>query len=596
MRAQTHTTAPRWLLILCALFLLPAFQTRAATALRYGEAVEGTLAAGEQAEYTFDGMTGNKPVISMNAHGGNMVPYVALYDPEGRLIGEDSGSGPKGNALLKGTVLPADGTYKIVAINKADGDSGKYGLLVKDESQQVYFDGAAPGAQNGKEAYTLSQPWDHTNVTYTIGNTLGQFNQQDVHAVLVQAFQSWANVSTLTFTEVQGRGDINVLFGPIDGGLNILGETCPPYNPCDSGSVLLDDAENWTLYEPQGYNDISLLAVASHEFGHAIGLLHTDDQNALMYPEYSPYELQPAQDDIAGVQRLYGANGAGPVYNPPSLPNNPPAAEGQMQVSGQLDDQHYAHFWDFDVVAGDTVTINMSATQGDLDSFLVLLDANNNVLAYDDDAGGGKNAQLSNLKFPQAGTYTVAATRYAQAQGYTVGTYSLAIQYDVGSGQAVATTAPGAAPPVSGTGSVKVSAGQTGQSNQLPSLDAVLTSPFAASAAPGAQQRSGAVSRTQAYTWEQIWCSTDAQTLTNSLSNINITFKVNGEPVDPSLVTQADINQSPYVCRAYSVTLSGWMAGSMTLTSTLTLKDAVFDGQTIYPPGDYVYEYDIQAS
>src|SRR5262249_28177754 len=156
--------------------------------------------------------------------------------------------------------------------------------------------------------------------------------------------------------------------GQIDGASNILGETCPPYQPCDSGSVTFDDAENWTLGQPNGFGDISLLGVASHEFGHAIGMLHTDDPNALMYPEYSPYNLQAGEDDIAGVERLYG-NGSGTVSNPPS--NGSSSNGNQMTVTGELSDQQYTHFWDFDVVAGDTVTISMSATSGDLDSFLV---------------------------------------------------------------------------------------------------------------------------------------------------------------------------------------------------------------------------------
>jgi hypothetical protein len=201
-------------------------------------------------------------------------------------------------------------------------------------------------------------------------------------------------------------------------------------DPC-AGQVTFDSDENWTLGAPQGDQAISLLGVASHEFGHAIGLLHTTDANALMYPEYSPYVLQPTQDDISGVQRLYGA-GAGRVSNPTPLPNlpNPTAAPaGQMQVSGQLDDNKFVHFWDFDVQAGDTVTITMNATGGNLDPFLIIVDQNNHVIAYDDDSGGGKNAQVRNLKFAQAGTYTVAATRFSQAQGNTTGTYTLSIQY-----------------------------------------------------------------------------------------------------------------------------------------------------------------------
>lgn len=413
----------RLAIVIIALILLPASLTRAAAILNYGQPVAGSLAAGQKIEYTFQGKAGDKPVIVMNSHGGDMNPYIALFDPQNRLIGEDSNSGGKGNALLKGQVLPVDGVYKVVATNRATSGTGKYSLVINEEKHQVYFDGA-PGV---KEAYQLTQPWNHTNITYHISNSLGNFNAQDVKAVVQQAFQAWANVTPLTFTEVSGRGDINIQFAAIDGPLNILGETCPPGTPC-AGDVTFDNAENWTLGNAQGYNDISLLGVASHELGHAIGLLHTNDPNALMYPEYSPYTLQPANDDIQGAQRLYGA-GSGRVYNPTSLPGAPSNNGNQSQVTGQITNQHYVHFWDFDVKAGDVVTITMKATQGDLDSFLVLLDGNNHVLAYDDDSGGGKDARLKSIRFPQSGTYTVAATRYAQAQGYTSGNYLLSIEY-----------------------------------------------------------------------------------------------------------------------------------------------------------------------
>ena len=425
-RVQSHFS--RLPFVILVLLLLPLSLAQAATLLKYSQPAAGSLNAGQQTAYSFEGKTGDKPVITMNAHGDSMIPYVTLSDPQGNLIGEDSNGGQKGNALLKGIVLAADGVYTVAVINKAPSGSGSYGLQISEESHQFFFDGTPVDNPSTKQAYELSRPWDHTNITYHIFNTLSQFNPQDVKTVLAQAFQSWTNGSPLTFTEVQGQADINIQFAPIDGSLDILGETCPPYDACDSGSVIFDDAENWTLNDPQGYWDISLLGVASHEFGHAIGLLHTDDPNALMYPEYSPYDLQPGQDDVGGLQRLYGL-GSGPLYNPPSLAGS--TQNGQMMVSGQLDDQHYTHFWDFDVQAGDTVTITMTSTSDDLDPFLVLLDANNNIIAYDDDSGGGNNAQLGSLKFPLSGTYTVAATRYAQAQGYTTGVYTLTIEYDV---------------------------------------------------------------------------------------------------------------------------------------------------------------------
>lgn len=598
----THTRKNpliRWFVIMAILMVLPVTTLRAATMLKYGQSAAGSLNAGQLADYTFAGKTGDKPVITMNAHSGSMMPYIALYDPQNHLIGEDINGGPKGNALLKGTVLPADGVYKITLTNKAQTGDGKYTLFVNEVKHQVYFDGGtgATGSNSVKQAYQLTTPWNHTNITYHLINTLSQFNPQDVKTVMARALQAWGGgITPLTFTEVAGRGDINIQFSRIDGTYNILGETCPPGNPC-AGDVTFDSAENWTLGDPQDIQNISLLGVASHEFGHAIGLLHTNDANALMYPEYSPYNLQPGQDDISGVQRLYGL-GSGRVTNPTPLPGNPPSNNGnpygQMQVSGQLDNQHYAHFWDFDAQAGDTVTITMKGASGDLDAFLVLLDANNHVIAFDDDSGGDKDAQLRTLKFPQGGTYTVAATRYAQAQGNTTGAYSLSIQYDVGSGS-VPTI--GSTPVItsSGSGSVKVSAGQAAHLAQLPSLDSILATPFANSAGPGSQARSGTLNSTQSYVWDLEWCATDAKTLSTDLKNIVVKFTVDNQDVAANLITQSDVPNSQLSCAKYFVILSNWTLGTVEMEAKLTLKQAVFDGQTIFPPGDYVYQYNIQV-
>src|SRR5262245_53604232 len=67
-------------LIIAALILLPVLHTRAASTLQYGEPADASLNAGEQIQYAFSGKAGDKPVIAMNAHGGDMQPYVALYD------------------------------------------------------------------------------------------------------------------------------------------------------------------------------------------------------------------------------------------------------------------------------------------------------------------------------------------------------------------------------------------------------------------------------------------------------------------------------------------------------------------------------------
>uniref|UniRef100_A0A3Q0R515 Collagenase 3 n=1 Tax=Amphilophus citrinellus TaxID=61819 RepID=A0A3Q0R515_AMPCI len=134
-----------------------------------------------------------------------------------------------------------------------------------------------------------------------------------VHKVFRAAWQLWSNVTPLKFHKRDRReADIVISFyygdhkdgSPFDGKGGILAHAFAPGHGI-GGDVHFDANESWSFNS----TGINLFAVAIHEFGHALGLPHSPDPGAIMYPPYNfdpGYEPQLSFQDVKDIQKLYG--------------------------------------------------------------------------------------------------------------------------------------------------------------------------------------------------------------------------------------------------------------------------------------------------
>jgi len=99
-----------------------------------------------------------------------------------------------------------------------------------------------------------------------------------------------------------------------------------------------------------------------------------------------------------------------------------------LPVVNTITSSNYFQAYSFDGVANEIVTITMTATGGSLDTLLLMLDANGNVIDSNDDIQTGvTNSAISNRRLALDGRYTIIATRYGKNVGGTEGPYELTL-------------------------------------------------------------------------------------------------------------------------------------------------------------------------
>ncbi|MFW5748649.1 MAG: PPC domain-containing protein [Chloroflexota bacterium] len=110
----------------------------------------------------------------------------------------------------------------------------------------------------------------------------------------------------------------------------------------------------------------------------------------------------------------------------PTPGDRPPLIAYGDRVEGRITQTDAAVRYAFEARRGDTISIRMTALSGNLDPLVALLaPSGNEIASNDDDPAGGFNAFLGDFVIPQAGIYTIVATRFNREAGSSVGEFEL---------------------------------------------------------------------------------------------------------------------------------------------------------------------------
>lgn len=344
----------------------------AGSTLRYNDSVLGTISdTSAEVYYTFQAEQGDIVTISMVRSSGTLDPYLQVVDSERFAIASnDDESRDTRNARIEGLIIERSGAYIIVA-TRYDDSAGSFVLSIEEAANS--------GSGSSRQA-PLPIAYGESR-----RGTLGHAQFERYYSFEAQA----GDLITIAM-ERGASGDLDSFLILADAGFE------PIQEDDDSGEEFQDSRISDYRIPADGRYHI----IASR--------------------------FDRAQGKTSGEFRL----SLDILDDPPAaVPGDAHSLRYGASVSGKISGDNESDLYAFYGRRNEVVSISMTRVDGNLDTYLELLNAAQEVVTRNDDTGPSQNSLIDNFSLPATGMYYIRARRYAGTDGNseTAGAYVLVL-------------------------------------------------------------------------------------------------------------------------------------------------------------------------